>query len=435
MSDKIKYGIYYCSAEDFYLRVKHLLAKVPLEKYALVSVDFDNFNFINDLFGYEVGNRTLRHMAEHFVSNLNEGELFSRIHADHFIFWVKMSNLQEVKERFENIADFRDSSLMTLLPSHYNFVCSGGIVAVTDHNEALSSLLDKANFARKQAKGNHLSTFLCYDDKMSEELEWKKIITLTMEAALQNEEIEVYLQPKILMKTGEVIGAEALARWNSKKYGMIYPDRFIPVLEQNGFIKQLDFFMLDRVCLFVKELIKEGLPVMPISVNFSKVHIRTNTFVDQIFSIVSKHGIDTNLIEIELTETVFADDFQTLIYVAGRLKELGFTVSLDDFGRAYSSLNYLKDLPLDIIKIDRGFLKSYNTDKGRIMIAKMVDLIKSLNLLSLMEGMESKEEVEFLKMLNCDLGQGYFYAKPMPSSQYKEFIRTGKLPSGVDGIL
>lgn len=430
MDSKIIYGTCYCDAENFYLRTKQRLLSIAAGEYALVSVDFDNFNFINDLFGYDVGNQTLKCITESFAENMKAGELFSRIHADHFVFFVKISVECSLEERFSKITDL-SACMNEILPSHYSFVCSGGIVTVDDGNESLSSLLDKANFARKQAKGNHLSTFLRYDKKMSEELEWKKIITLTMESALREREFEVYLQPKILMQTGEIMGAEALVRWNSPKYGMIYPDRFIPILEQNGFIEQLDFFMLDRVCLFLKENIELDIVSWPISVNFSKVHIRTPDFVDKVARVVTKHGIDTGLIEIELTESVFAYDFQTLISVAGNLKQLGFSVSLDDFGRAYSSLNYLKDLPLDVIKIDRGFLQSYDTEKGRIMIAKMVDLIKSLNLKSLMEGMESAEEVEFLKHLNCDLGQGYFYARPMPSSAYREVLRTGKMPVSV----
>lgn len=422
--------------EDFYSSIKSIMRADTSSTYFLVSMDLDNFNFINDLFGYEAGDTLLQKLTESFETNLQEGEFFSRIHADNFIFGLRREYGSAV-QRMLDMLDIKDG-IETVLPKHYSFVCSGGIAPVEGNKLSLPALLDQAHFARKRAKGSHHHTFLYFDQKMYDELQWKKIITLSMEMALQNNEFEMYLQPKIAIKTNEISGAEALVRWNSPRYGMIYPDRFIPILEQNGFIKQLDFHILEQACAFIRDLLDKGESPTPISVNFSKVHLRSPSFADRLCQTVEGYGISTNYIEVELTENVFVDDFQLLHRVITELKNHGFKVSLDDFGRAYSSLNYLKDLPLDVIKIDKGFLSaSTQSENGRIVIEKMVELIKSLHMLSVMEGVEEDDQVRFLEKINCDIGQGYYYAKPMPAGYYQEYLRKGtqKLFEEKDSLL
>lgn len=409
---------------NFYIEVQDRLTAIKPNEYVLISIDLDNFKYINDLFGYEFGDQTLHLLTAYFSQQLKAGELFSRVNADNFIFFMQSIEESALTNRLMNIINMV-RCLGASFPAHYNFVTSGGIFLISNPSERLATMLDKANFARKKAKGNHVSTFLHYTKEMSDELQWKKEITLSMEMALNNQEFEMYLQPKILIKSGKVSGAEALVRWNSKKNGMIYPDQFIPVLEQNGFIKKLDFYMLEQACLFLKKCMLEGFPLLPISVNFSKIHVGTPDFVEKVYQIVRQHNIATSLIEIELTESVFSRDFQDLVNIASGLKYLGFKVSLDDFGSAYSSLNYLKDFPADIIKIDKSFLNnSTNTENGRLIIAKIVEMIKSLRLMAVMEGVEDREQVDFLQNLNCDIGQGYFYAKPMPIANYEAFVES-----------
>lgn len=428
---------HYFTADQFDHQAKTIFqnAKTEGDVFALVSLDCDNFNYVNDLFSYKIGDAVLQRIAEHFSSCLTEQECFSKLHADHFVFLVNAKQTPNLIRRFSAMTDMKDV-FSGILPPHYNLVFSGGIVLIDEYGESVSVWLDKATFARKQAKGNHTNTFLVYDKKMSEDLQWRKTITLMMEPALREHEFEMYLQPKVLLKTGQVVGAEALVRWNSKQHGMIYPDRFIPILEQNGFIKQLDFFMLEQACLFLRKNLDEGITPLPISVNFSKMHLRSSGFVEKVFRTVNRHAISTKLIEIEVTENIYLGDFEALIEVASALKCLGFKVSLDDFGSAYSSLNYLKDLPLDVIKIDKGFLNSTeNTDRGHVIIAKMIELIKSLRLIPIMEGVETEEQVDFLQKLSCDFGQGYFYARPMPADAYAEFVQNGTTLDNIEQYL
>lgn len=407
---------------QFYKIMRFMLSDAAPSEYVFVSLDFDNFKYVNDLFGYEFGDRVLISITRHFSEQLHDGEIFSRLNADHFIFLVKALEADALVERFLKMLDVKNC-LASLLPEHYNFIASAGFFYIENTTEKTSSILDKASFARKQAKGNYTSTILCYNQSMSDELKWKKEITISMNQALKNKEFEMYLQPKVLIKDSSVVGAEALVRWKHKQHGMILPDQFIPILEQNGFIKLMDFYMLEQACIFLKKCITNNSPVLPISVNFSKINISSSDFVDKILNLVNQYKLSTNLIEIELTESVFSQDFSTLVSISERLSNLGFRVSLDDFGSAYSSLSYLKNFPVDTIKIDKSFLNtSTNTSKGQLIIAKTVEMIKDLHLITVVEGIENERQVAFLKTLDCEIGQGYFYARPMPVAQYEDFL-------------
>lgn len=421
----------YFTADEFNVEVKKRMKQSADNgiDFSIMTIDLDHFNYINDLFGYEKGDLILQKMAEHISRCLGENEFFSRVHADIFSIFINSTEYAEVACCFSRFVDW-EMVLQDILPPHYNLTASGGVIVVRDAAVPLPSLMDKANYARQKAKQSTSSAFRFYDEKMSEELQWQKVVTFSMESALENHEFEMYLQPKVLIKSDQVAGAEALVRWNSPQHGFIAPDRFIPILEQNGFILQLDFFMLKEACQFLKKSAAEGLPQIPISVNFSKAHLATDRLVERIFQTVNLLGIATHLIEIEFTESLSVEGFERLIEVITDLKLLGFKVSLDDFGSAYSSLNCLKELPIDIIKIDKAFLNaSSNSEKGKTIIAKVVELIKSLRMLSVMEGVETGEQVDFLRKLSCDFGQGYFYAKPMPAAEYIAYLKQGNLLS------
>lgn len=406
----------------FYPKVKANLKSAQPKQYALVSLDFDNFNFVNDMFGFIVGDKILSALEMQFAHNMREGEFFTRAHADHFIFFINVNLDELIIDRFNEIANF-GNALCKVLPEHYTLVCSGGIVIIDDPCERLTSLLDKANFSRKKAKGNHHNTFLYYDKEVSEELSWKKKITLWMHSALNNKEFEMYLQPKIDIKTGEIVGAEALARWNSPALGMIMPANFIPVFEQNGFVKLLDFFILEKACMFLKQCQNEGRKIVPVSVNFSKLHVRTSDFAKHIFEVAHSHGVPAEFIEIEFTESAFSIDCRNLIDAAEQLMQMGFSVSLDDFGSGYSTLNNLKDIPVNIIKIDRGFLaQSSVSEKGIVILSKIVELTKAINIKTVIEGVETPEHLEIAKSVGCDIAQGFYYSMPLEADKFVELI-------------
>lgn len=407
---------------DFCSMVRGQLNTIRPGEYGLVCLDFDHFSTINSLFGYEMGDEVLKQMEQVFSQELAENEFFSRTHGDNFKFWVYNNPNNPIRERFLALTELC-RTLTVNLPDHYEYVCSGGIVIVDCSYNNIVELLDKAEYTRTRAKGGDTTTILYYDNLLEQEYKWKNIITLSMRNALVTNEFQMYLQPKVLIRTSEVVGAEALSRWNSKEHGMIYPDRFIPILEQNGFIEYLDFYILEKACKFLKKSIQLGKKVLPISINFSKAYMGRKDFVESVFQTVNRCGIPARLIEIEMTESMMSDNFQRLINIANELKYLGFRVSLDDFGSAYSSLNFLKELPFDVIKIDKEFLNTTtDTDKGRVIISKVVELIKSIRMTPVMEGIETQEQVDFLNKLSCDIGQGYYYSKPLPVHEYETYL-------------
>ncbi|MEG0368189.1 MAG: EAL domain-containing protein, partial [Coprobacillus sp.] len=229
---------------------------------------------------------------------------------------------------------------------------------------------------------------------------------------------------------------EALVRWETTKYGMIYPDRFIPIFEQNGFITHIDFYILEKACIFIKNSIKNGIVPLPIAVNFSRVHIPDEGFVEHVFQVVNHYGVSPNLIEIEFTESIYLKNAEALIEVISNLRYLGFSVALDDFGSAYSSLNYLKELPVDVIKIDKEFLsKTTKSNRGKMIIAKVVELIKSLKIVSVMEGVETQDELSFLAKIGCNVGQGYLFSKAIPTSDFITFVKQGKTLRNITSYL
>ena len=238
--------------------------------------------------------------------------------------------------------------------------------------------------------------------------------------AIANNEFEVYYQPKYDPKTLELKGAEALIRWNSPEYGFVSPGRFIPIFEKNGFITEIDHYMIWHVAANQRMWRDMGYNIGCVSVNVSRAHFAEKDLAYQIRDMVDSVGCPHELLEIELTESAFFDDQNAMIETIRALKSFGFKVSMDDFGAGYSSLNSLKDMPLDVLKLDAGFFRGdKGGERGQIVVSETIKLAKSLHMKTVAEGVDEKEQVDFLASQGCDLIQGYYFAKPMPKSEYE----------------
>ncbi len=256
------------------------------------------------------------------------------------------------------------------------------------------------------------------------ETAYSKQMEAEMSPALRNGEFQVYLQPKVNMITSKVFGAEALSRWVHPVEGIRSPLSYIPLFEENGFVVKLDMYVFEEICKLKQKWYSEGVSFasIPISINMSRLHLFKKQFVDELFGIVSKYGVNPSEIEIEITESVYLNDYSELIQVVGSLQEYGFTVSIDDFGSGYSALNMLKDIPVDTIKIDKEFLQlSANTERGKKVIKNVIILCKDLKLHVTVEGVETQEQIEFLTNYGCEIAQGFFYSKPIPIGEFEEY--------------
>jgi EAL domain-containing protein (putative c-di-GMP-specific phosphodiesterase class I) len=256
---------------------------------------------------------------------------------------------------------------------------------------------------------------------MKEEQVWERRIEDDMEKALENHEFQVYLQPKYSTKAEKLSAAEALVRWTHPVLGFISPGKFIPIFERNGFILQLDDYMLTEVSRLQSQWISQGKSLVPISVNVSRAHFAEENLAEHICSIVDKYKVPHEFIELELTESAFFDDKAVLLTTVRKLKSFGFKVSMDDFGAGYSSLNSLKELPLDIIKLDAEFFRSVDdVSRSNLIVGETIALAKKLGMEIVAEGIETREQVDFLAEQNCDLIQGFYFSKPLPVSEFEE---------------
>ncbi len=281
--------------------------------------------------------------------------------------------------------------------------------------------MDRANTARKTIKGGHKNSFAFYDKEMHKKILKEKEIENSMVDALNNGEFIVYFQPKYSLSDYQIIGAEALVRWDNPQKGLIPPIEFIPVFERNGFIVNIDFYVFEEVCKKIREWMDEGQKVVPISVNLSRMHFVNSNFIEEFKLIVDKYKIPTRLIELELTETAVLDNIEGLLDTMNNLKEKGFVISMDDFGTGYSSLNLLKELPVDILKLDRAFFTEKDeSNNEKIVISNVIKMAKELKMKVISEGVETISQVEFLKQIGCDMVQGYLFSKPMPVKEFEK---------------
>lgn len=384
-------------------------------------IDIDNFKRVNDSYGHSVGDQLLVNISQ-LIQKYAHG-FTSRIGGDEYVVLLDGNMTQDevvqiARNLLKNIhnIDFRRDILLTVS-------LSIGIVMYQNADIPLDDVLYKCDAAMYQAKydgKNRYTVYKTYDKS----IEISRNIEAEMEDALKNGEFHVYLQPKVNMVSSKLHGAEALSRWVHPEDGIRSPAIFIPVFEKNGFISKLDMYVFEEICRFKAEWAKEGKVYahVPISVNMSRLHLYNPQFPDMLLGITQKYGVDSSELEIEITESIFVKDSAVLIHMVDLLKKRGFSVSIDDFGSGFSALNLLKDLPVDIIKIDKEFLQvSSDTSRGKKVIRNVIALCRDLKLEVVTEGIETKEQIDFITSCGCQVAQGFYYAKPLPKEEFEAF--------------
>ncbi len=401
-----------------------LIKKTSADKWALALFDIQKFKFVNDRLGYEEGDRLLERLYKTISDNMEPDEVFARISDDNFACVIKNAQDQELSSRLNTIFDEFDhrNSLFVKYPVAFSAgVCRLGQCRDSGRDIDMNAALDRCTIAKRTLKGLHYSSIAFYDGSIRDKALREKDYENIMPAALEHREFECYLQPKYGLKSRHIEGAEALIRWNSKEFGFVFPNEFIPISEKNGFVIELDFFILEEVCRAMRRWIDQGKTPVVVSVNQSRLHLNYDDYIWRLREIVDKYEIPYEYIELELTESVFMENAEKLLTIMQKLHDIGFKLSLDDFGSGYSSLNMLKDIPVDVVKIDREFFNgTVNSEKGRAVISTVVDLAANLNMEVISEGVETKEQVDFLSEINCAMVQGYYFAKPMTIASFEE---------------
>lgn len=395
---------------------------------AVVLMNISGFKFVNEFFGFEKGNLFLLHIARVLRGSIREGERYYRDNADRFGMLVYYQDREELTDRIKKIQ--KDINEYTVSPNQdYRINCNFGVYLIQapgpDRQAPLSpdTVINGALLALNSVNGNTANPIAFYDEEMHEKARRKIEIASQMQAALANGEFHMYLQPKYFLEDGSLHSAEALVRWCSDGEIIHYPDEFIPIFEENGFITELDMYMLEEACRRVSHWTELGYKVRPISVNQSRIFFYDEEFLDKFRQIVDRYSIDPDMIILEVTESVAMSNLARVKMVISKLHNMGFSISMDDFGSGYSSLNTLKDLDIAELKLDKEFLSEQSTSpRGQVVIESIIHLAKALSITTVAEGIENEVQLRFLQSVSCDIGQGYYFAKPMPADEFEERI-------------
>ena len=416
----------------FQFQCGELIQSAPPGTYTVVSLNIKNFKLINEGFGSAAGDKTLRYVARILGKNLKKGELSARVEADNYMLCLRENDTDVIRERLKKtVAEINTFNVQR--KQRYYFTILQGAYIVTDNTQEITVIQDRAKTACRSQRELDETDCVFYDAAFTQRLKKEHELNSLFAEAIVNKEFEVYLQPKILLESEKIGGAEALVRWCNPQRGMIYPSDFIPVFEQSGKICRLDLYVFEEVCALLARWSADGrTPLLPISVNLSRQHFKEANFLQEFADIAKRYGIPAGTIELELTESVFFEEQMIEVVKESicQMHELGFLCSLDDFGAGFSSLGLLKEFDVDTVKLDRRFFKNIEEKKAQEVVICIVELAKRLGIHTVAEGIETKEQLMFLRDAGCDLLQGYLYAKPMPIQEFEAWEDAFKKENG-----
>lgn len=406
------------SYAKFCLDVKKQLNKN--QKSAYVVMDLDNFKLVNDYYGYEMGNKTIKHIDTLWRKMLKDNEFVGRIAADRFAVYLRYSNEEELTKRLEKFcADCRTFNDKNM--SNYILVPSIGVYYVTENNTDIQKMQNCAVMAKSLVKGDSESTIAVYTGKIKRDLTRKKLFSDELAHAIRNNELSAVLQPQYDTETGRICAAEMLVRWKREDGTYVPPSEFIPIAEERGFIKDIDRFVFRRACVVQQDLIQRGFAPIDISVNLSQQTLHDPKLIETYLGIIEETGADISHIHLEITETTLHNNQRSFLRLLRKLHKAGFKILLDDFGTGYSSLMLLKSMPIDALKLDKSFIDDYEHPRGRNIIECVIDMTKKLDITIIAEGIETAEQYEYIKSQKCDIVQGYYFSYPL---EYRKFCDT-----------
>ena len=388
---------------------------------SVVALNIHQFKFINEIFGREYADRLLIEIREVLDKNMEAGEFFARDRADLFYLCLMEQDREKIHARLEQIMD----EIVNISSNHHNnyrILLYCGVVIQKDERD-VTPLMTHVMFALTTARGSYENNVWFYDSKLHEKEKIENYVESHMHQALRNGEFKMYLQPKTDLKTGRLKSAEALVRWIREDGSMIYPDQFIPLFENNGFCAKLDLYMVEYACRQIREWIDGGTEPVGISVNQSKLLFYEKDYIEVMTELKKRYDIPDHLITLEILEGLATENVEELNRKIGLLREQGFRISLDDFGSGYSSLNVLGNLRIDELKLDRGFLMEAadkENTRFRTVMEEIVHLTKRLRISTVVEGVETDANEQFCREIGCDLGQGYYYSRPIPREEFNQ---------------
>lgn len=407
-------GIY--NREAFYRKASERMQAQYQIPYSIVYLDISCFKVVNDLFRIETGNLVLKTAAFYMDVLVGDDGFCARIEADHFAICIPTAKLD-----MEKLIGGLDSTIQSLGISH-NVLFYAGVYPVDNAFLPVDQMCDRAHMALNRIKGKYMPRYIFYDKAMRDQMIEEQMIVRNMEYALQERQFFIQLQPVYDPEEERVIAAEALVRWNYPK-GMIMPGKFIPVFEKNGFIVRLDRFVWEEACRVLRSQIDAGVKPVPISVNVSRLNFFSQDLLDFLRGLVKKYDLEPRLLKLEITESAYMENPHHLMAIVRAFRGSGFPVMMDDFGTGFSSLSMLKDLPVDVLKIDMAFVQEVDkSSRAAAIMESIVELGKRLHMDVVVEGVETREQLDFLQRIGCLAVQGYYFSRPLDVDTFKGLV-------------
>lgn len=411
-------GLY--NREYFYEQTKKMLDAHPDRDYAMICSNISQFKLVNEFFDVDFGNNILKNIADVIKRDAPKDSVYGRLGSDRFAICIPAEIYEE--KWLQN-----DNGKIEVKDIHnFTFTNYFGVYFIKNRGMSVGNMCDRAITAIESIKGDYNKNIAYYNKEIHDEYVRGQELIADFDAAIEAEEFEIYVQPQISLNSGKCESGEVLVRWRHGEEGMISPGRFIPVFEKNGMIAQLDRYIWEKACQVLSRWEKEGNDGISLSVNISPRDFYYMDIAKEFSVLIEKYQINPAKLNLELTESAFVREQEQMLELLKRLQNLGFSIEMDDFGSGYSSLNTLKDIPVDVLKIDMGFFSDTNAmSRSRKIVEMVVQLGKSLGIAVIAEGVEKEETVRFLKEVGCDVIQGYFFAAPMPVKQF-ETVYVGK---------
>lgn len=408
-------GLYNLRA--FQYKADEVMRENPDLRFAVIVMDLANFKSVNVFCGRDAGDGLLMCIADAFREFEGEHVVLSHFRADIFAMLTPFEKEEDLVAITRQIGERIEAYRMKckIFPSF-------GICIARDSEMPSSLMKDYATMALKTIKGKFYEQYAFFDEQMYNRMLTEKQIENEVVDALASGQMKLYIQPKVDMRNGSVVGGEALVRWQHPQRGIISPVEFIPIIEKSGFIINVDAYMWEEVFRMIGRRLQEGKQVVPISINISRQHVYDRFFVERLMKLKERYCVPPEYVPLELTESGFLEEEEIMYANMKYLKQQGFRISMDDFGTGYSTMTMLKDEPVDEIKIDRGFLNDMLNTKSRIIVSHVLGMIRDLDLEMIAEGVENEEQQKFLLDCGCVNAQGFYYYKPMPYEEFEKLI-------------
>lgn len=406
------------SKEAFFDEAAAYLRHSGARDVSIVCFDVDHFKLFNDLHGLDCGDELLRYLGRALALRFSPdgAQPLARLAADTFALCATGIRPERVERILVDIS--------SECPNGIDAIVRAGVYRIEDPASPVSIMCDRAVIALRTVKGSYFDRVALYDPGMREALVLEREVVAGIESALREDRIELFLQPKCNIRTGKIVGAEALARWRHPERGIVAPGEFIPLIERNGLVRSLDLRVWEKTAAWIRSLIDEGVQPVPVSVNVSRADIYLVDVAAELHALVERYGIDPSLIEVEITESAYSERPDRIVAAFDALAERGFTVLMDDFGSGYSSLNMLKDINVDVLKIDMRFLDR-DDRRSKDIMESVIRMARWLDLPVIAEGVETREQVNFLLDVGCSYAQGYYYARPMEAAAFEALLTDG----------